>query len=398
MSYLEESQAAGREIFPDLARAWALFGIALVNVGVLSWPMMDSYHADGATVGGLDKVAWFGVSALFLMKSYSLFSFMFGVGFAYQMQSAERRGVGFAGRYWRRIVGLLAFGALNITCFFIGDILVIYAVLGSILFLFRNASQKALIVWGSIIYGVQILVISLLAFMMYLGVTFAPEEMVAATEQFAEADAKALEIFGSAGFAETVAYRVSQYLSGFPFMMLVQGFGALAFFLFGLAAVRSGVIARASAPIWKPARRFALPVGLLLSSAGGWLLVEGHGMTDPKMMLGLVLVTIGSPFSTFGYLGLIAKRAEATPGPVTVFFARGGTSSLTAYLMQGLIFSLLFSAYGFGYFASLTAAQTIGVAFLVALLSVAFVSFWRIGFQRGPMEAILRRWTYLGAR
>ena len=36
MTYLEESQAAGREIFPDLARAWALFGIALVNVGVLS--------------------------------------------------------------------------------------------------------------------------------------------------------------------------------------------------------------------------------------------------------------------------------------------------------------------------------------------------------------------------
>jgi uncharacterized protein len=398
MTYLEESQAAGREIFPDLARAWALFGIALVNVGVLSWPMMGSYHAEGAVLGGLDEAAWFGVNALFLMKSYSLFSFMFGVGFAYQMQSAERRGVGFAGRYWRRIVGLLAFGALNITCFFIGDILVIYAVLGSLLFLFRNASQKTLIVWGSIIYGVQILIISLGALMIYLGVTYAPEEMIATAEQFAEADAKALEVFGSAGFAETVAYRLAEYLSGFPFMMMVQGFGAFAFFLFGLATVRSGVIARASAPIWKPARRFALPIGLLLSGAGGWLLVDSHGMIDPRMMLGLVFITIGSPFSTFGYLGLIAKWAEGAPGPITVFFARGGTSSLTAYLMQGLIFSLLFTAYGFGYFATLTAAQTIGVAFLVALFSVAFVSFWRVKFQRGPMEAILRRWTYLGAR
>ena len=398
MTYLEESQAAGREIFPDLARAWALFGIALVNVGVLSWPMISGYHAEGATVSSVDEAVWFGVNALFLMKSYSLFSFMFGVGFAYQMQSAERRGIAFAGRYWRRILGLLAFGALNIACFFIGDILVIYAVLGSLLFLFRNASQKTLIVWGSVIYSVQILIVALIGFMMYLGVTYAPDEMVAVTEEFAVADAKALEIFGAAGFAETASYRVGEYLSGFPFMMMFQGFGAFAFFLFGLAAVRSGVIARASAPIWKPARLYALPVGLLISGVGGWLLVEGHGMTDPKMMLGLVLITIGSPFSTFGYLGIIAKWAEATPGAVTVFFARGGTSSLTAYLMQGLIFSLLFSAYGFGYFASLTAAQTIGVAFLVALFSVAFVSFWRIGFQRGPMEAILRRWTYLGAR
>ena len=76
----------------------------------------------------------------------------------------------------------------------------------------------------------------------------------------------------------------------------------------------------------------------------------------------------------------------------------GGTSSLTAYLLQGLIFSLLFSAYGFGLFATLPAAQSIGVAFLVALFSVTFASLWRMRFQRGPMEMILRNWTYLGAR
>lgn len=398
MTYLEENQAAGREIFPDLARAWALIGIALVNVSVLSWPMMGSFNTEGAVAGVADEAAWFGINALFLLKSYSLFSFMFGVGFAYQMQSAERRGVGFAGRYWRRIMGLVAFGVLNITCFFIGDVLIIYAVLGSLLFLFRNASRKALIIWGCIIYVMQIVVVAVFALMMYLGVTFAPDDMAVVAEEFAKADAKALDVFGSAGFAETTAYRVSEFLSGFPFMMLFQGFGALAFFLFGLAAVRSDVISRASAPIWKTARRFALPVGLLLSGAGGWMLVDGDGMLDPVTMLGLVLTTIGSPFSTFGYLGLIAKWAEGTPGPVTIFLARGGTSSLTAYLMQGLVFSLLFSAYGFGHFASLTAAQAIGVGFFVALLSVAFASVWRTRFRRGPAEMLLRSWTYLGAR
>jgi uncharacterized protein len=398
MTYLEESQAAGREIFPDLARAWALFGIALVNVGVLAWPMMSSYHHEGAAPTSLDTAAWFGVNALFLMKSYSLFSFMFGVGFAYQMQSAERRGVAFSGRYWRRIIGLLAFGALNIACFFFGDILVVYAVLGTILFLFRNASQKTLIVWGCIIYGIQILVVGLMALMVYLGVTFAPEEMAKTAAEFAVEDSRAIEVFGSGSFLDAAAYRTSEYVSGFPFILMFQGFGAFAFFLFGLAAVRSGVIARASAPIWKPARRYALPLGLLISGAGGWLMLVGTGMMDPLMMLGMLLIAIGSPFSTFGYLGVIAKWAEGEPGPITVFFARGGTSSLTAYLLQGLIFSLLFSAYGFGLFAELTAAQSIGVAFLVALFSVTFASLWRVAFKRGPMEMILRNWTYLGAR
>mgnify|MGYP003142152365 FL=1 len=398
MTYLEESQAAGREIFPDLARAWALFGIALVNVGVLAWPMMSSYHYEGAAPTSLDTAAWFGVNALFLMKSYSLFSFMFGVGFAYQMQSAARRGVAFSGRYWRRIIGLLAFGALNIACFFFGDILVVYAVLGTILFLFRNASQKTLIVWGCIIYGIQILVVGLMALMVYLGVTFAPEEMAKTAAEFAVEDSRAIEVFGSGSFLDAAAYRTSEYVSGFPFILMFQGFGAFAFFLFGLAAVRSGVIARASAPIWKPARRYALPLGLLISGAGGWLMLVGTGMMDPLMMLGMLLVAIGSPFSTFGYLGVIAKWAEVQPGPITVFFARGGTSSLTAYLLQGLIFSLLFSAYGFGLFATLPAAQSIGVAFLVALFSVTFASLWRLHFKRGPMEMILRNWTYLGAR
>ena len=217
---------------------------------------------------------------------------MFGVGFAYQMQSAARRCVAFSGRYWRRIIGLLAFGALNIACFFFGDILVVYAVLGTILFLFRNASQKTLIVWGCIIYGIQILVIGLMALMVYLGVTFAPEEMAKTAAEFAVEDSRAIEVFGSGSFLDAAAYRTSEYVSGFPFILMFQGFGAFAFFLFGLAAVRSGVIARAYAPIWKPARRYALPLGMLISGAGGWLMLVGTGMMDPLMMLGMLLVLI----------------------------------------------------------------------------------------------------------
>lgn len=398
MTYLEESQAAGREIFPDLARAWALFGIALVNVGVLAWPMASSYHADGGLIGSLDKAAFFAVGALFMMKSYSLFSFMFGVGFAYQMQSAERRGVGFAGRYWRRIIGLLAFGILNIALFFIGDILVIYAVLGSLLFLFRNSSVKTLKTWGIVIYSIQILMVCLMAAGFYAGANYAPEEMTEAYAQFAEMNAADVTAFGSGTLTEAITHRTVTYASSFPMMLMFQGFGAFAFFLFGLAAVRSGVIADPTAPIWKRARRVALPLGLLVSGAGAWFVLNAHGMTDPAMFGGIALITIGSPLSTAGYLGVIAKWAESPNGPIKTFFARGGTASLTAYLMQGLIFSVTFSAYGLGYFGQWSAAQCVGFAFLVALFTVAFASLWRTAFKRGPTEMILRGWTYMGAR
>lgn len=398
LSYIEESRAAGRHIFPDLARAWALIGIALVNVSVIAWPMASSYHYPGALTGAADEAAYFGVNALFLMKSYSLFSFMFGVGFAYQIQSAERRGLNFAGRYWRRITGLLAFGFLNAAFFFIGDILVVYAILGSVLYLFRNATTKTLITWGIVIYALQILIVALSAAFMWLGAIFAPEEMVAAQQEMDAMDAGNLAAFTGASFVEASLYRLTEFLSAIPYVILFQGFGALAFFLFGFAAVRSGVIADPTARMWSPARRYALPAGLLISACGAYLMLIAESFTDPLLMSGMALITLSSPLATAGYLGIIAKLSQGSFGPVKTFFARGGTASLTAYLMQGLIFSVTFSAYGFGEYAQWTAWQCVAFALSVALFTIAFASIWRTVFLRGPLEAVLRRWTYLGRR
>ncbi|MHA7898698.1 MAG: DUF418 domain-containing protein [Henriciella sp.] len=397
MSYLQETQDAGREIFPDLARAWALFGIAVVNVGVMSWPMMSGY-GDAGLATSVDQAAFFGVNALFLMKSYTLFSFMFGVGFAYQMQSAERKGVGFAGRYWRRILGLLAFGLINIAFLFQGDILVMYAILGSVLFLFRNSTPRLLSGWAIAVYIVQALFVAMMALSMVAFVNFDPDGFAKTLSEMTEQGEAAAEAFRSGSFADTVAQRFADWSQVITFGMLMQGIGAFAFFLFGLSAVKRGTIANPSAPFWKRSRRIFLPIGLIISGAGAWFTLQGHGMMDPEMMIGMTLICIGSPFSTAGYLGLIAKWAEGPAGPVKTFFARGGTASLTAYLMQGLLLSLIFNPYGLGLFEKLGAAACIGIAALVGVFSIAFASLWRTQFKRGPLEFILRSWTYLGSR
>ena len=81
MTYLEQSSAAGRHIFPDLARAVALIGIAVVNVGTFAYPFMTGYSTE-ALEASADLSAYFLVISIAMMKSYTLFSFMFGVGFA----------------------------------------------------------------------------------------------------------------------------------------------------------------------------------------------------------------------------------------------------------------------------------------------------------------------------
>jgi uncharacterized protein len=397
MSYAQETQDAGREIFPDLARAFALIGICLVNVGVMAWPMMSGYGSEG-TATAIDSASFYGVNALFLMKSYTLFSFMFGVGFAYQMQSAQRRGLGFSGRYWRRILGLLAFGLINVAFLFQGDILIMYAILGSLLFLFRNSSARTLSGWGIGTYIVQLALVAFMAASMAAYSHFDAENYTAEMATMAEDAIRDSEAYRSGDFAAAIAQRFKDWGGVITFGMMMQGIGAFSFFLFGLSAVKRGTIANPSAPFWKRCRWVFLPIGLLISGIGAWFTLQGDGGFGPKMLMGMAIIMLGSPFSTAGYLGLIAKWAEQPGGTIKTFLARGGTSSLTAYLMQGLILSLIFNAYGFGLFEQVGAAGCVAIAFGVALFTIIFASLWRTAFKRGPLEYVLRSWTYLGAR
>ncbi len=395
MSYLDDNAAAGRILLPDLVRAFALIGICLVNVGVFAYPMMGGYMEGGLQTSA-DQAAFAAVNGLFLLKSYTLFSFMFGAGFAYQMMSASRKGVSFNARYVRRVTALILLGLLHVGLLFQGDILVMYGILGAILFLFRNVSAKALRNWGIGIYLVQILVIGFLAFAMWAGTTYAPDDMALEFENMQKEAASALSIYGDGSFMSTVHQRFKEWGEVITFGMLMQGFGAMSFFLFGFSAVKYGVLNDAQAPIWRRFRRVYLPIGLIGSAYGGWVLANAQTMMGTEMFTGMFLLTLFAPFSTAGYLGLIAKWAEAPNAPLKTFLARGGTASLTAYLMQSLILSVIFNAYGFGLYASLGAAACITLALAVAIFTISFTSLWRKKYARGPMEVLLRRWTYWG--
>ena len=395
MTYLEETEASGRVIFPDLARAWALFGIALVNVGMFAYPMNLGGYAAGGLSSGVDVAATYSVNALFLMKSYTLFAFMFGVGFAFQLASADRAGVSFAGRYWRRILGLFFFAAINIILFFQGDILFIYGLLGSLLFFFRKLSARALVRWAMGLYLAQVLLLILFAGFTAMGHAYAPESMAKDAALMAADGKAALAIYSEGSFLQTVQARTHEWTEAIVFMLLFQGIGAMSFFLFGLAAVRNDLISKPAADFWQRARWRYLPIGLIISGFGAWVILGSTSMMSNESMTGMALIALGAPFSTAGYLGLIAKWSLSTPGPIKTFFARGGTASLTAYLMQNMLLSIIFYGFGFGFYAELGAAQCILIAAIVALFTIGFTSVWRVAFKRGPLEYLLRGWTYL---
>lgn len=396
MNYQTDSAAAGRHIMPDLVRSFAIIGIALVNVGMFAYPMELSYF-DGGFQTAADNWAYFSVNSLFLMKSYSLFSFMFGVGFAYQIQSASRSEAGFGGRYSRRIIGLLVLGLAHIAFAFQGDILLLYGLIGIILFMFRDTKVKTLCWAAAVLIIIQVLFGGLLVGSIWAGIHFAPEEMAIEFDKVTVNALQSREVFGSGSFVDSIYQRLSEY-SAAAAIFIYQGLGVLGYFLLGLAAVKSGIISDPTASIWKKFRRFALPIGVLGSAGGAWLMMMSVELFSVKMMGGMAILGLFAPLSTAGYLGLIAKWAT---GPVTkfkTFLARGGTATLSAYLLQSVLLSLIFNNYGLGLFGQLGAVYCIAIALAVAVFTLAFMSIWRKKFKLGLVEYIFRGWTYMGKR
>jgi uncharacterized membrane protein YeiB len=129
----------------DVIRGVALLGIFMMNVEFYNRPLadLDAGMAAGAT--GIDAwVAWF-VHVFVRGKFWTMFSLLFGMGFAVMVGRAEQSGHPFLGTYVRRISALAVFGALHFIFLWSGDILFSYAMGAAVLLVVFHARPKVLL-------------------------------------------------------------------------------------------------------------------------------------------------------------------------------------------------------------------------------------------------------------
>ena len=380
-----------RDQLPDLLRAWAIIGIVLVNVEIFSHSKMDGYP-DTALSTPADQVAYFLVSTLFTLKSFSLFSLMFGAGLGYQLDAAMRTGASAGDRYFRRMSGLLILGLLHAIFFFIGDILVTYALLGSALYFCRSAAPRTLMRWGVILLVIQaaLLLMSAISWQVMSGSADWQDQMALDAQTNAQLDA----IFADGSFLAVSLKRLKLLPLMLFSIVLIQGVAAFGYFLIGLALHKTGLLQQADHRLWAISRRYFFPLGLLVSACGAAILITASGRQTADAIYAMAVLSLGAPLATFGYVGWIMKLVSLG-GPLMRFLARGGKATLSAYLMQSAILSFVFLEAGLGLFAELPAAATILIALLAGLCTLSLTSLWLLKFDRGPIEIILRRWTYL---
>jgi uncharacterized protein len=112
----------------DVVRGFALLGIFLMNIEFFNRSIMGIGEGVPRGLTGADWFASWFVAHFVQGKFWTIFSLLFGIGFAVMLTRAERGNRPFKAPYLRRILALALFGAAHYIFLWSGDILFSYAV------------------------------------------------------------------------------------------------------------------------------------------------------------------------------------------------------------------------------------------------------------------------------
>lgn len=123
----------------DVVRGFALLGIFLMNIEWFNRPISTMGEGLPRDATGLDWLAGWFIAYFVAGKFWTIFSLLFGMGFAVMLVRAEQAGRPFVRVYLRRILALATFGAAHFIFLWDGDILFSYAV---------GALGLLIVLWG----------------------------------------------------------------------------------------------------------------------------------------------------------------------------------------------------------------------------------------------------------
>ena len=360
--------SASRNSSIDLIRTAALIGICVVNLPYLA--LSDNDPINISTT--YDHTAAFLIEFLFQGKFFLLFSLIFGWGIEIQARSAERAGVPLSSRYFRRMLGLAVLGCLHATLVFTGDILLLYSVLGVLIWPLRTLSARGLVKVALLMVLIEILSIGLIVYL------FSSAEELTSVYSLGGA------------FSEATLARLEKWPDTFVFIFLYQGPLAFGAMLLGLAAAKSNFFAPRNAGQQKLRRTlpWLMPLALLINCFSALVAYE----TNLMGLIGLLGTAVGAPMLSAVYLYLLLRCGQWFRLPNVLIEA--GRNSLSAYVTQGILAGLIFSSYGLNLFDSLGNAALLAIAIALALLAMSLTGLIAQHWGRGPLEAVLRRITY----
>ena len=379
-----------RDSVPDVMRSIALFGILLVHIPAITnsgdlssyWSQLDGF-ANGAVV--------YITSVIFASKFYLLFSFLFGYSANYILKNDPKN----RKRWVKRCFVLLVLGALHGILIWPGDILFTYGLFGLLLIPFFFRTNKTLKIWTYIICGITTLHLIGLALIL-LAIGTVPELAELAGTELGDLSANTgtatvglLNGLQHSTFAESLATGTVSWLATFAFVIQIQGGFVFAAFLLGYWAARSNFLSSETG--MKPINKMiwlGLSIGIPIQLLLGAILLQNHSSANPSLFIEIaiqVVIVLFAPILTVGYIGLILKILKLKPNLVN-WMKPAGKMSLTIYVSESIVISLILAARGWGLSGDIEYWQLLPIAVIIWIALILLAKLWLKKFNQGPLE------------
>ena len=382
----------------DLLRGFAVLGILIMNI--TSFSQISIAYLNPTIGAGLEGYNQYlhGFNFIFADTRFmSIFSMLFGAGVVLFTQRIEAKGKRVAALHYTRMFWLLLFGLIHAYFIWIGDILVAYAICGSLVFFFRKKSIRTLLIMAGILFLIPIS----LNFMTYYGMTAGElESTFAFFNPSAEKIASQTQAMRGS-YLEQMPLRVKEAIGLQTVYFKIELFWrASAMMLLGMILYRKGILsAEKPTAYYKKLMWVGFVPGLILS---GISLSQGYFYEWNAAYVMCIVANykfVSGLFMALGYIGLVIwcykkgifikfqNRLRAT-----------GRMAFTNYIGMSVICTLIFNGHGLGLFGTLDRLEqfliVISVWILILLISPLVLKNYRFG----PLEWLWRKLTYFSLK
>lgn len=414
-----------RILFLDSLRGIALLGILLMNITAQGTTYIFYDKLDlNQSLTGPNLWVWIAEMGLFEGTMRGLFSILFGAGSYLLIKRLEKQhpGLEAADIYYRRLLWLLAFGLINAFLFlWPGDILYPYALLGLVLFPFRNLSPKVLLLIAFVLiaFGSYRENMTLMGAKETIVNGRAAESLEKNKKKLTEVQKTNLEEYkgfrdkhSSAGYMKEAKKEVAKvngksYAEIFKVYrdvnMKIQSvffynswWDILLFFFIGMALFKSGFLeGKMNGGLYLMVAIVGIVAGLWFNY---WLMSKQYANKFDGVILTeeipFAVYQVRRVLQTMGYLSLLILLYKLSFfRRIMDIFAPVGQMAFTNYLMQSIIAAIIF--FGFGLFATLERYELYYVVGAIWLFQIIFSYIWLRYFYFGPFEWLWRALTYL---
>ena len=394
----------------DALRGLALAGIGIVHFGGQYLAFMPPANHAFSVQNPVDGLIEALLQIFIVGKGFGLFSLMFGLSFALQMQRAERRDPGhdFRRRFAWRLTILFAIGYVH-SLFFSGDILTVYALLGIPMLLFYRVPDRWLLVAAALLLlGTPRIINRVVSGPMN------PADAKAARVGMEAAAVRHWDALAKGNVLEIVRNNGTEgLLNKWDFQMGFggRGYQTFALFLIGLWAGRRRLFenAEANRALFKRVLRWTAALFFAVPLVGGGLVflfarLSGAAQVPQEQwntsmwpaVLGLSVMDAWNNVLTIFYVAAFALLfLRPRWRSLLVRFESIGRVALSSYLMQTAVGAALFYGIGFGLLGRFGNSVSVPIGLVVVAAQVVVGKVWLEHFRFGPVEWLWRSLTWL---